>query len=132
MVVLPCVPDTATVRADAVSVGDGGGLFVNDVTRSTGGKVGKQWVGYPVFTSTQVSQAYQRGTSAADLSYIVGGCWADMLIGMHGAVELVANDKGDEAFKKNQTLIRALAFADVNLRREASFVIYKLVRRAAK
>lgn len=117
------------LRADAVTANDGAGMFLFNLTRSLGEALPEQWLGYKVTRSNQVSTSRTRG-SATGLSYIVGGYWPDLLIGMHGAVELVANDRGDEAFKKNQTLMRAIAFADVGLRRGASFVVYDQLKLA--
>ena len=117
------------LRADAVSAGDNAGRFIFDPQRTTGEDLAERLLGYKVVRSNQVSTARTRG-SANGLSYVLAGMWSDLLIGMHGAMELVANDKGDEAFKKNQTLLRAIAFADVGLRRGASFVVYDQVKLA--
>lgn len=117
------------LRADAVTAGDNKGRFMFDSNRSTAQGLPEQWIDYKVNRSNQVSTSRTRGT-ATGLSYILGGYWPDLLIGMHGAIELLANDRGDEAFKKNQTLLRAIAFADVGIRRGASFVAYDAVKLA--
>lgn len=117
------------LRADAVTTGDGKGRFMFDSNRSLAQGLPEQLIDYKVYRSNQVSVARTRGT-ATGLTYMIGGMWSDLLIGMHGAIELLANDKGDEAFKKNQTLLRAIAFADVGVRRGASFVIYDQLKLA--
>lgn len=118
------------LRADSgFAAGDGAGVFLFNLTRALGESLPEQWLGHKVHRSNQVATNRTRG-SATGLSYIMGGNWPDLLIGMHGAMELVANDKGDEAFKKNQTLLRAIAFADVGVRRGASFVVYDQLKLA--
>lgn len=117
------------LRADAVSASDNAGMFLFDYARGLGQELQERLINFPVHRSNQVSTSRTRG-SGTGFTYMIGGMWSDLLIGTHGAMELVANDKGDEAFKKNQTLLRAIAFADVNIRRGASFVIYDQLKLA--
>jgi HK97 family phage major capsid protein len=107
-------------RGDAVTTGDAAGMYLFNFLRQVSDIQTETWLNQPVHMSNQVSRSRQKG-NATNLSYIVGGMMADYLLGMHGALELVANDKGDAAFLANQTLIRAIGYADGAPRHEASF-----------
>lgn len=114
-------------RADAVTAGDGQGMFLFDVLRDVteGGSAGTRGKGvladYPVVKSTQVSNTRQKG-SGTNLTYILGGDFSDFIIAMGGVIEFALNVWGENAFAKDQTLIRAIAYCDGAARREASFI----------
>lgn len=91
------------LRADAVGQGDNSGPFLFNLIREAQGDTPASLAGYPVVKSTQVSQVRSKGT-ASNLTYIVGGMWSDLLIGMFGAIEFAATTMGDTAFQADQTL----------------------------
>jgi HK97 family phage major capsid protein len=109
------------LRADAVSAADGAGPFLFNLIREGGDGFKPTLAGYPVTKSTQVSQVRIKG-SGTDLSYVLGGMWSDVLIGMFGAIEFAATTQGDTAFVNDQTWVRGILSADIQLRHEAAFV----------
>jgi HK97 family phage major capsid protein len=109
------------LRTDAVSQGDAQGPFLFNLIREAGEGVKPTLAGHPVTKSTQVSQTRSKG-SATNLTYIVGGMWSDMLIGMFGAIEFAATTMGDSAFTYDQTWVRGILSADIQVRHEAAFV----------
>lgn len=109
------------LRADAVAQGDAQGPFVFNLIREAGADTPATLAGYPVVKSTQVSQARTKGTST-NLTYIVGGMWSDLLIGMFGAIEFAATTQGDTAFAQDQTWVRGILSADIQARHESAFV----------
>lgn len=111
------------LRAASVSAGDNAGPFLFNLIREAGDGVAKPLLaGYPVTKSTQVSQARAKGTET-DLTYVIGGMWSDMLIGMFGAIEFATTAVGDTAFQYDQTWIRGILSADMAVRHEAGFVL---------
>lgn len=111
------------LRSDAISQGDASGPFLFNLVREAGDGVDPTLGGYPVVKSTQVSMVRQKGTSPANLTYIVGGMWSDFLIGMFGAIEFAATTLGDTAFINDQTWVRGILSADCQVRHEAAFVL---------
>lgn len=109
------------LRADAVGTGDQQGLFLFNAVREAGDGVQAMLGGKKVITSTQVSQTRSKGSST-DLSYIVGGMWSDLLIGMFGAIEFAAATQGDTAFANDQTWVRGILSCDIAARHDAAFV----------
>jgi HK97 family phage major capsid protein len=112
------------LRWDAVAQGDAAGGFLFNLVRDPGDGLGSKpkLAGHDITTSTQVSQSRSKGT-ATNLTYIVGGMWSDMLIGMFGALEFAATTMGDTAFTNDQTWVRGILSADVAVRHEAAFVM---------
>lgn len=110
------------LRFDAVAQGDAAGGFLFNLIREAGEGVEAMLGGYPVTKSTQVSQVRSKGT-ATNLTYILGGMWSDMLIGMFGAIEFAATTMGDTSFTNDQTWVRGILSADSQLRHEAAFVL---------
>lgn len=108
------------LRADAVAQGDKQGPFVFNLIREAGADTPATLGGYPVVKSTQVSGVQTKGTGT-NLTYIVGGMWSDLLIGMFGAIEFAATTMGDTSFSNDQTWIRAILSADIQARHEAAF-----------
>ncbi len=109
------------LRADAVGQGDQQGVWLFNLIREAGDGVQPMLAGYPVTKSTQVSQTQTKG-AGTNLSYILGGMWSDMLIGMFGAIEFAATTQSDGAFINDQTWVRGILSADVALRHSVSFV----------
>ncbi len=110
------------LRSDAVAQGDKQGPFLFNLIREAGEGTLPALAGYPVVKSTQVSQSQAKGT-ATNLTYIVGGMFSDLLIGMFGAIEFAATTMGDTAFTNDQTWVRGLLSADIATRHDVSFVM---------
>jgi HK97 family phage major capsid protein len=110
------------LRADAVVAGDAAGPYLFNLIREAQDDTPASLAGYPVVKSTQVSQT-RSYAAATNLTYVVGGMWSDMLIGMFGAIEFAATTMGDTAFVNDQTWVRGILSADVQLRHEAAFVL---------
>lgn len=109
------------LRADAVNQGDSAGPFLFNLIREAGEGVQAALAGFPVVKSTQISQVRSKG-NASNLTYVVGGMWSDLLIGMFGAIEFAATTMGDTAFTNDQTWVRGILSADIAARHEAAFV----------
>lgn len=109
------------LRADAVAQGDSAGPFLFNLIREASDGSKATLGGYPVVKSTQVSQVRSKG-SASNLTYIVGGKFDELLIGMFGGVEFATTTLGDTAFRNDQTWIRGILTADIAARHEAAFV----------
>jgi len=110
------------LRADAVSAADQAGPFLFNILREAGDKAREYLGGYPVTKSTQVSRSRVKG-SGTTLTYILGGMFSDVLIGMFGAIEFAATTMGDTSFQNDQTWVRGILSADIGVRHEAAFVI---------
>jgi HK97 family phage major capsid protein len=110
------------LRFDAVGQGDASGGFLFNLIREAGMGAQATLAGYPVIKSTQVSQVQSKG-SASNLTYVLGGMFSDLLIGMFGAIEFAATTMGDTAFTNDQTWVRGILSADIAARHEASFVL---------
>ena len=109
------------LRADAVAQGDKRGPFLFSLIREATDTAPATLAGRNVVKSTQISQVRAKGT-ASNLTYIVGGMWSDLLIGMFGAIEFAATTMGDTAFVNDQTWVRGILSADIQARHEAAFV----------
>lgn len=108
------------LRSDAVSQGDAQGPFLFNLIREAGAGTAPTLAGFPVVTSTQISQVRSKG-SASNLTYIVGGMFSDLLIGMFGAIEFAATTMGDGSFTNDQTWVRGILSADIAARHESVF-----------
>lgn len=108
------------LRADAVAQGDRSGGFLVNLIREAGDGVKAMLAGYPVTKSTQVSQVQTKGNNS-NLTYLVGGMWSDLLIGMFGAIEFAATTMGDQSFTNDQTWIRGILSADIAPRHQSAF-----------
>lgn len=117
-----CLYKFYQLRADAVAQGDKNGAFLFSMIREATDSAPATLAGFPVTKSTQVSQVRAKGTSSA-LTYIVGGMWSDLLIGMFGAIEFAATTQGDTSFVNDQTWVRGILSADIAARHEAAFVL---------
>ncbi len=111
---------TYQLRTDAVAQGDKMGPFLFNLIREAGDKVEATIAGQKVTKSTQVSQVRSKGSSST-LTYILGGMWSDMLIGMFGAIEFAATTLGDTSFTNDQTWVRGILSCDIALRHAAAF-----------
>lgn len=105
-------------RADAVTAGDQQGLFLFNLVRAFGQKIEKSLHSYPVHTSNQVSAVRAKG-SASNLTYVLAVSPQEVLLGMHGAIELSLNTQAESVYARNQSLLRVVMFGDVGVRRQA-------------
>lgn len=110
------------MRADAVAQGDAAGPFLFNLIREAGTDTKASLAGFPVTKSTQVSQVRSKGNQS-NLTYMMGGMWSDLLIGMFGAIEFAATTMGDTSFVNDQTWVRGILSADIAARHEAAFVL---------
>jgi HK97 family phage major capsid protein len=110
------------LRSDSVAQGDAAGPFLFNLIREASEGIKATLAGYPVTKSTQVSQVRAKG-SATNLTYIIGGMWSDVLIGMFGGIEFASTTEGGQAFERDQTWIKAILTADIAARHEAAFVL---------
>lgn len=110
------------LRWDSVAQGDAAGGFLFSLIREAGEGFKPMLGGAPVTRSTQVSQNRAKGT-AANLTYILGGQWSQVLIGMFGAIEFSATQSGDTSFRNDQTWVKGILSADVQVRQEAALVL---------
>jgi HK97 family phage major capsid protein len=106
-------------RAGTAAVGDGGGPFVFDITRSAETGI-DPWEGLlsnvPVVTSRQVSNTRPTGAR----TYVIVGHFPDWLIGRLGFVEFMVDPYTQ--MQNYQTVIQAVQFIDAGPRHPASFV----------
>ncbi len=110
------------LRWDSVAQGDAAGGFLFSLIREAGEGFKPMLGGAPVTRSTQVSQSRSKGT-ASNLTYILGGQWSQVLIGMFGAIEFSATQQGDTTFRNDQTWVKGILSADVTVRQEAALVL---------
>lgn len=112
------------LRADAAAANDAAGPFLFNLIREAQDDFPATLAGYPVVKSTQVNQTMvQPQTQATNLTYVVGGMWSDLLIGMFGAIEFAATTQGDSSFVNDQTWVRGILTADIQARHEGAFVL---------
>jgi HK97 family phage major capsid protein len=123
----------ANRRADAVSANDAKGPFMFNIVRDIAQDMNvtrtmaAHLSGYPVYKSTQISNARTRG-SGSNMSYILGGDFSDFIIAMSPTIEFAMQGVGDTAFASDQTWILAILMHDGAPAREASFVMCDQLR----
>lgn len=110
------------LRADAAVAGDAAGPYLFNLIREAQDDTPATLAGYPAVKSTQISQNRSNGV-LNNLTYVIGGMWSDLLIGMFGAIEFAATTQGDTSFINDQTWVRGILSADVQARHEAAFVM---------
>lgn len=76
----------------------------------------------PVKFSSQVPSDMTRGTGT-NLSAILYGTWADVVIGYWSAIDLVLNPYHSDVASKGGALLHAFLDADVGIRRPENFVV---------
>lgn len=108
-------------RADATVPGDAAGNYLFNMLRLFSDDFGETLRQRKVVTSNQISGSRTKGAGTA-LTYILGVDGQEIIIGMHGAMVLDANPYETTAFTSNQTLLRAILFGDVQVRRGAGVV----------
>lgn len=115
-------------RADAVTAGDGKGMFLFNVLRdnkavstdATNNSVGSL-EGYPYFKTNQVVKTRSKGNSS-DLTYLLGGNFSEYMIAMSGVMEFALATQGT-IFANDQSEIRLIAWADGAPRYEKAFIL---------
>lgn len=105
------------------SANDGAGAFAFEMMRGYGTAGPKELQGAPMYASNQVGRTRVKGTLTAG-SCLFGGDFSQVRIGMYGALEVMANPYDSTGFAANETVFRAIMFADVGLAREAGIVTY--------
>ncbi|MEO2092340.1 MAG: phage major capsid protein [Gemmataceae bacterium] len=91
------------------------GPFLFNQFRQMGDGVPAIIAGYPAVITSQVGLTRTKG-SAGNLTYMLGGMFSEMLIGMFGAIEFSATTQGDTSFVADQTWIKAILSCDGGLR----------------
>lgn len=114
------ITETRSTGGPTAGVQDGGYLY--DLIRNLGQSIPDLLRGRPVKASNQVSRVRTKGT-ANTLTYILGLDPDEIVLAMHGAVELSINSQETGAYLKNQSLLRVIAYADVGVRRPAGVTL---------
>ncbi len=119
----------STRRWDSVAAGDQRGGFVFNLIRdlpvdlNLSRTMPGNLQGYPVYKTTQVSKTRSNGTKS-NLTYVLGGDFADYILALNGAVEFQVSTQGDQPFTTDQTWFRGILYSDGVPRHEASFAYY--------
>ena len=114
------ITETRGTGGPVAGVQDGQYLF--DIMRLVGTNVENKLRGRPVEVSNQVSRVRTKGT-AQNLTYILGVDPQEIILGLHGAVELAVNTQADSVYAKNQSLLRVVMYGDVGVRRPAGITL---------
>lgn len=110
------------LRFDAVAQGDAAGGFLFNLIREAADGALPTLAGYPVVKSTQVSQVRTKG-GASNLTYVLGGAFSEVLLGMFGAIEFAATTQSDGAFSRDQTWVRGILSADIQMRHDTALCL---------
>jgi HK97 family phage major capsid protein len=110
---------TVTNRTDAVTAGDGKGLFTVNPFMPFG-RLLEEWFGYKVTATNQVKKTGTKGT-ATNLTYAFGGPWADAVVGLFGAAQVLVNPYESTAYSNASTKIRVTGLGDFGLKYPAAF-----------
>ena len=105
-------------RAAAVSAADNAGPYLASITRSLQERQAYELDGTPVVRSTQVSATRGSGSQ----TYVLLGYFPDWITGRFGVIEFLANQFDTDAFKNDQTRLRAIQHIDAGPRHASSFV----------
>ncbi len=94
-------------------------LLAAGITFNSWGKgVSKELMGYPVYTTNQLSITMGGGSDEGEILF---GNFDDLIIGEWGGIEFLASQHAGTAFAANQTWIRAIQLVDVAVRQPVSF-----------
>jgi HK97 family phage major capsid protein len=80
--------------------------------------------GYPLFSTNLVPSNLTKSTGT-NLSAALFGAWSELLIGLWGALEIVANPYGSDDFARGNVSIRAMLTCDVAVKHVNSFAVIK-------
>lgn len=114
------ITETRSTGGPTAGVQDGQYLF--ELMRTFGTNIENKLRGRPVEVSNQVSRLRTKGT-AQNLTYILGVDPDEIILGLHGAVELAVNTQADSVFVKNQSLLRVVMYGDAAVRRPAGVTL---------
>lgn len=113
----------ANRRTDAVTAGDGKGLFLfNTYERGTDYKQVKKLDGYPFIGSSQVSNTRVKN-AATNLTYLLAGDFSHWVIGRLPVAEFLPNALADSNFTTDTTALRLIQYVDAGPRNASAFVI---------
>lgn len=113
----------ANRRADAVTAGDGKGMFLfNTFERGTDYKQKKALNGYEYIGSSQVSNTRTKG-GATNLTYLLAGDFSHWMIGRLPVAEFLPNALADSNFTTDTTSLRMIQYVDSGPRNASAFVI---------
>ena len=111
-------------RSDSgVGVGTGQYLLQPNVAEITRDSV----IGYPYKRTTRIPINMTKGINV-DCSELFFGNWEDLLIATWGSFELRTTQEAGDAFRYNQTWVRASMLADIGVRHPESFCYANGVR----
>lgn len=82
----------------------------------------KNMLGYDMFTSTQIPVNLTKGTSS-DCAEVYFGNWQELIIGMWGAMEILATNVGGNAWTQNAIEVRLVQNVDIQVRHKESFAV---------
>lgn len=117
----------STIGADAVVANDEAGAFKTDRNRSMIDPRKKVWCGQEIVCSAQVLNNYTKGSGTA-LTEIWGGMWNELMVMMHGALEIKTYQEGQTLALSDQTLFIATLHADTVVKYAGAFVRYKQLK----
>lgn len=106
------------LRAGGYAAGDGQFLF--DMGRGIGGSLPREFMGFPVYTTTNMPVNHVKGAST-NLTAFIGGNFREAIIGRKSVLELSVSK--DLNFDTYQTNIMAIYRFDFGLRTPASFAV---------
>ena len=94
------------------------------IGRQMAGNISDMLLGYPWLTTTQISI----DTDNNNETHMFFGRWRDVVIGMRKTLEIMVSSEAGTSFETDQTWIRAIIRADVNIRHPESIEILTDVR----
>ncbi len=113
----------ANRRADAVTAGDGKGMFLfNTYERGTDYKQKKKLNGYDYIGSSQVSNTRVKA-SGTNLTYLLAGDFSYWVIGRLPVAEFLPNALADSNFTTDTTSLRLIQYYDAGPRNASAFVL---------
>ncbi len=80
--------------------------------------------GYPLFSTNSIPSNLTKGNGTG-LSGVIFGVWSELLIGMWGGLEIVANPYGSEDFSRGNVSVRAMLTCDIAVKHVNSFAVIK-------
>ena len=80
-------------------------------------------IGYPINKTTLLPTDLAKGTVTTGLSYVFCGNWSDLLLGFFGGMRIGISDSAGTAFEHDQTKIKIVMEADVQVYHEESFCV---------
>ena len=97
------------------------GEFMLDIVKDPTNKAGYLLGGYPVYTTTQVSNTRVKA-GGTTLTYILAGMFTECIIGRKATLEIKASAEAGTAFETDQVWLRGITRSDFGLRHQAAIV----------